>query len=54
MTMDVYAQLQQRAERQHGEAFDALVRRARVRLYGTTDGPDAPGPADPAPVAHDV
>jgi integrase len=38
MTMDVYAQLQQRAERQHGEAFDALVRRARARLYGTTEG----------------
>jgi integrase len=37
MTMDVYAQLQQRAERQHGEAFDALVRQARERLYGTTD-----------------
>jgi hypothetical protein len=35
MTMEVYAQLQQRAERQHGEAFDALVRRARERLYGT-------------------
>jgi integrase len=31
MTLDVYAQLQH-AERQHGEAFDALVRRARVRL----------------------
>lgn len=54
MTMDVYAQLQQRAERQHGEAFDALVRRARVRLYGTTARPDAPGPSDPAPIAHDV
>jgi hypothetical protein len=49
MTMDVYAQLQQRAERQHGEAFDALVRRARVRLYGTDERPDAPGPIDPAP-----
>jgi len=36
MTMEVYAQLQQRAERQHGEAFDALVRRARERLYGTS------------------
>jgi len=24
-----------RSERQHGEAFDALVRRARERLYGT-------------------
>jgi integrase len=32
MTMDVYAQLQRRAERQHGEAFDPLVRRARERL----------------------
>ena len=34
MTMDVYAQLQQRARRQHGEAFDALVQAARERLYG--------------------
>jgi integrase len=50
MTMDVYAQLQQRAERQHGEAFDALVRRARVRLYGTTERPDAADPADAAPM----
>ena len=54
MTMDVHAQLQQRAERQHGEAFDALVRRARVRLYGTTDRPDAPDPIDPASVAHEA
>lgn len=37
MTMDVYAQLQQRADRQHGQAFDALVRRARERLYGTVE-----------------
>jgi hypothetical protein len=37
MTMDVYAQLQQRAERQHGEAFDGLLRRARERPYGTVD-----------------
>ena len=34
MTTDVYNQLQQRARRQHGEAFDALVRSARERLYG--------------------
>jgi len=43
MTMDVYAQLQQRVERQHGEAFDDLVRQARERLYGTveeTEGED--------------
>ena len=38
MTMDVYAQLQQRVERQHGEAFDGLVRQARERLYGTRRG----------------
>jgi len=29
MTMDVYAQLEQRAKRQHGKSFDQLVRRAR-------------------------
>lgn len=31
MTTDVYAQLQHRARRDHGEAFDGLVRRARGR-----------------------
>src|SRR3954470_24375111 len=31
MTMDIYAQLQQRA---HGRAFDALGRQPRGRLYG--------------------
>lgn len=34
MTMDVYAQLQQRVERQHGAKFDRLVRRAREQLAG--------------------
>ena len=34
MTMDVYAKLQQRARREHGEAFDRLVRTASERLYG--------------------
>ena len=38
MTMDVYAQLQQRVDREHGRAFDALVRRARSRLYGADEG----------------
>ena len=37
MTTDVYNQLQQRARR-HGEAFDALVRAARERLYGADPG----------------
>jgi integrase len=35
MTLDVYAQLQQRVKRQHGPAFDRLVRRAREQLKGT-------------------
>jgi integrase len=41
MTTDVYAQLQQRAQREHGKAFDALVRRARERLYGASGDPEA-------------
>jgi integrase len=32
MTMDVYAQLQQRAEREHGAKFDRLVREAKLHL----------------------
>jgi integrase len=39
MTLDVYAQLQQRHERQHGEVFDQLISSARKRLYGTSDAP---------------
>jgi hypothetical protein len=43
MTMDVYAQLQQRAKRDHGAHFDELVRRARVQLRTpeamTSNGP---------------
>jgi integrase len=35
MTLDVYAQVQQRVKRQHGAAFDRLVRRAREQLVGT-------------------
>ena len=34
MTTDVYAQLQQRARRDHGQVSDALVRRAREHLHG--------------------
>ena len=32
MTLDVYAQLQQRVKRDHGHAFDRLVRQAREQL----------------------
>ncbi len=42
MTMDVYAQLQQRVDREHGRAFDTLVRQARERLYGAVDGSISP------------
>ncbi|HET7510824.1 MAG TPA: tyrosine-type recombinase/integrase [Solirubrobacterales bacterium] len=34
MTMDVYAQLQQRMEREHGKNFDRLVRKAKKQLAG--------------------
>jgi integrase len=34
MTMDVYAQLEQRVDRRHGTSFDRLVRKARVQLAG--------------------
>jgi integrase len=40
MTMDVYAQLEQRVDRSHGESFDRLVRRAREQTAGI--GPGAP------------
>jgi hypothetical protein len=34
MTMDVYAQLEQRVDRSHGESFDRLVRQAREQTAG--------------------
>jgi integrase len=34
MTMDVYAQLQQRVDREHGKNFDRLVRRAKRQFAG--------------------
>jgi hypothetical protein len=34
MTLDVYAQLEQRVKREHGVRFDALVRRAEAQLHG--------------------
>jgi integrase len=38
MTMDVYAQLEQRAKRSHGNSFDRLIRDARDQLSeDTTD-----------------
>lgn len=43
MTLDVYAQLEQRAERHHGASFDRLVRRAREQLHGGLTGPAEAG-----------
>ena len=51
MTLDVYAQLQQRVKREHGRAFDTLVRQAREQLYGTTSG--LPEPAPEANLGHE-
>jgi integrase len=34
MTLDVYAQLEQRVQRDHGAGFDRLVRQARAQLRG--------------------
>jgi Phage integrase family len=41
MTLDVYAQLEQRIERSHGTEFDRLVRNAREQLHGAPS--DVPG-----------
>ncbi len=44
MTLDVYAQLEQRADRRHGTAFDALIRAASERDWAT-NGPREPSEA---------
>jgi len=46
MTMDVYAQLQQRVERRHGASFDRLVRRAHEQLAGAPLLPDKASSGD--------
>src|ERR1019366_5484778 len=46
MTMDVYAQLEQRVDRSHGESFDRLVRKAREQVAGYSPDPaDTPAPS---------
>jgi integrase len=40
MTLDVYAQLEQRVKREHGVRFDALVRSAEAQLHGAEMAPD--------------
>jgi integrase len=49
MTLAVYAQLQQRVKRQHGAAFDRLVRRAGEQLKGTEAVHTADSQIEPNP-----
>jgi integrase len=42
MTMEVYAQLQQRAKRDHGENFDGLIRQGREHLRQVAAEHDEP------------
>jgi DNA-binding transcriptional ArsR family regulator len=63
MTLDVYAQLEQRVDRSHGTSFDALIRGAREQAggpaedqacvtrhrFGTGNGTKAPEKAPKAP-----
>jgi DNA-binding transcriptional ArsR family regulator len=39
MTLDVYAQLEQRVDRSHGHSFDRFIRRAKEQLSGLSIGP---------------
>jgi hypothetical protein len=34
MTLDVYAQLEQRIKREHGVRFDAIIRAAEEQMHG--------------------
>src|SRR4051812_30758324 len=52
MTMDVYAQLQQRVKREHGMAFDRLVDQAREQLHGTA--PSAPTERQAGGLGHGI
>jgi len=49
MTLDVYAQLEQRVDRQHGTSFDLLIRRAREELRRVAQSLDDGSP-DPEEV----
>jgi integrase len=50
MTMDVYAQLEQRVKRSHGKSFDRLVRQAREQVKGLSfDGPEQGKKAEDTP-----
>ena len=40
MTLDVYAQLEQRIKREHGVRFDAVVRAAQKQMHGAQMRPE--------------
>ena len=48
MTLDVYAQLEQRVKREHGERFDALVRSAEEQMHGADLHPNGEEREQPA------
>ncbi len=52
MTLDVYAQLEQRVKREHGVRFAALVRGARAQLHGGLIAPDWGRAGDGAPISR--
>jgi integrase len=61
MTLDVYAQLEQRVQRDHGRSFDRLVSLARVQLTAVPECPEPvsasssaeqTGAGRPRPAAH--
>jgi integrase len=52
MTLDVYAQLEQRIKRDHGVQFDALVRSAEEQMHGP-DMDDEPDDVEAANAANE-
>ncbi len=44
MTLDVYAQLEQRVQRDQGRSFDRLISRAPISHTAMTASPTAPSP----------
>ena len=53
MTLDVYAQLEQRINREHGVRFDALIRAAEEQMHGEGMGPESERGAADATIDRD-
>jgi hypothetical protein len=54
MTLEVYNQLQQRVKREHGAAFDRLIREARQRLHASQEPPPGASTPDTGGVCAEV